>query len=44
MAKHEVHRWLSIVGQKGLSQLIDDVNNGNDFYKSYNTIEKENSK
>ncbi|AZV58018.1 hypothetical protein [Clostridium sp. AWRP] len=44
LAKHEVHRWLSIVGQKGLLQLIDDINNGNDFYKSYNTIEKENSK
>lgn len=39
LAKHEVHRWLSVVGQKGLLQLIDDVNNGYDFYKSYNSIE-----
>ncbi|AWI04612.1 hypothetical protein [Clostridium drakei] len=39
LAKHEVHRWLSAVGQKGLSKLIEDVNNGCDFYKSYNNIE-----
>lgn len=41
LAKHEVHRWLSVVGQKGLLQLIEDVNNSYDFYKSYNTIEAE---
>lgn len=40
LAKHEVHRWISIVGQKGLLQLIDDINAGNDFYKVYNDIEK----
>lgn len=39
LAKHEVHRWLSIVGQKGLLQLIQDVNNGHNFYKAYNAIE-----
>ncbi|PJI10461.1 MULTISPECIES: hypothetical protein [Clostridium] len=39
LAKHEVHRWLSIVGQKGLLQLIQDVNNGQDFYKAYKAIE-----
>lgn len=44
LAKHEVHRWLSIVGQEGLLQLIKDINNGDDFYKSYNMIETEKKK
>jgi len=41
LVKHELHRWLSIVGQNGLIELFDEVNKGKDIYKVYNEIESE---
>lgn len=42
LAKHELSRWLDIVHQEGLLQLIDNVNKGDDFYTVYKRIELEN--
>lgn len=41
LAKHELGRWLAIVHQDGLLQLIDDVNKGEDLYTVYSRIELE---
>lgn len=41
LAKHELKRWLAVVHQEGLLQLIEGVNNGEDFYNIYCRIELE---
>jgi hypothetical protein len=40
-AKHEVNRWLNIVGQEGLLSLIDEIRAGEDFHQVYRAIEEE---
>ena len=40
-AKNEVHRWLEIVGQDGLLELIEDLRAGGEFYQAYPGIEAE---
>lgn len=39
-AKHEVARWLAIVGQEGLYQLIDNLSLNSDFDRLYADLEK----
>ncbi len=34
-AKHEVSEWMEIHGQKGLLELFDNLNNGEDFNAAY---------
>ena len=34
-AKHELHVWLSVHGQQGLLELIDKLNDGEDFDMAY---------
>jgi hypothetical protein len=34
-AKHEVSEWMKIHGQKGLLELLDKLNNGEDFDSAY---------
>ncbi len=34
-AKHEVSEWMEIHGQKGLLELLDKLNNGEDFDSAY---------
>jgi hypothetical protein len=40
-AKHEVGRWLDIVGQDGLRVLLNSLQQGEDFYSTYRTLEGE---
>lgn len=44
LAKHELKRWISIVHQKGLLELIELVKKGKDLYFEYNRIEASASK
>lgn len=39
-AKHEVRRWLDVVGQRGLLALIESVRAGEDFHQVYGAIEE----
>jgi hypothetical protein len=39
-AKHEVRRWLDIVGQEGFGALLQAIRNGNEFQETYNRIEQ----
>ena len=40
----EVSRWLQRVGQKGLMQFINQVNDGDGFGKAYLTVQRENTR
>lgn len=40
-AKYEVKRWLAVVGQNGLQELIQKIKKGEDFYQSYKAVEYE---
>lgn len=37
-AKHEVRKWLEVVGKEGLKEIINDFASGSDFYDSYTKI------
>jgi len=39
-AKHEVRRWLDIVGQEGFLELLEAIRNGNGFQETYHSIEQ----
>jgi len=40
-AKHEVKRWLELVGQDGFWTLLESIRSGDPFQDSYNSIERE---
>jgi hypothetical protein len=39
-AKHEVRRWLDIVGQEGFFTLLTAIRNGDEFQEAYRSIEQ----
>jgi hypothetical protein len=40
-AKHEVRRWLGVVGQEGLQALLASIQKGEDFYQAYHSMERD---
>jgi hypothetical protein len=43
-AKHEVRRWLDIVGQEGFLELLEAIRDGNGFQETYHSIEQTRTK
>jgi hypothetical protein len=39
-AKHEVERWLEVVGREGLEALLQSIQNGAGFQETYQAIER----
>ncbi|MCP4541791.1 MAG: hypothetical protein GY832_32065 [Chloroflexi bacterium] len=39
-AKHEVQRWLDIVGQEGFGTLLQSIRNSDEFQETYDSIEQ----
>jgi hypothetical protein len=42
-SKHEVQRWLDIVGQSGFLEFLQAIRNGDDFNETYRSIERDHS-
>ena len=39
-AKHEVQRWLDVVGQEGFWALLESIQSGDEFHETYHSIEQ----
>ncbi|MGB3713937.1 MAG: hypothetical protein WA996_05845 [Candidatus Promineifilaceae bacterium] len=42
-SKHEVRRWLGVVGQEGFQEFLQAIRSGEDFQKTYRMIEEVNA-